>query len=186
METGRYIDMRSIHLCNGEMKQSQHFKKLGTCYLLGYCHRFDSTIKCWYRWPTSSAMSSMIACTAKVALIARFMRPIWGPSGADRTQVGPMLVPWTLLSGTRVKTTCVMKSLPMSICTVNCLCTLNSIVFNTSTRTPGFLKHIGLIARRNTSRAWYMYARSSLSWFYWKIWYFVSFSHELGIRCPIE
>ena len=23
----------------------------------------------------------------------------WGPSGADRTQVGPMLAPWTLLSG---------------------------------------------------------------------------------------
>ena len=32
-------------------------------------------------------------------LIARFMRPIWGPSGADRTQVGPMLAPWILLSG---------------------------------------------------------------------------------------
>ena len=32
-------------------------------------------------------------------LIARFMRPTWGPSGADRTQVGPMLAPWTLLSG---------------------------------------------------------------------------------------
>ena len=32
-------------------------------------------------------------------LIARLMRPAWGPSGADRTQVGPMLVPWTLLSG---------------------------------------------------------------------------------------
>ena len=27
------------------------------------------------------------------------MGPTWGPSGADRTQVGPMLVPWTLLSG---------------------------------------------------------------------------------------
>ena len=33
------------------------------------------------------------------ALIARFMGPKWGPSGADRTQVGPMLAPWTLLSG---------------------------------------------------------------------------------------
>ena len=30
---------------------------------------------------------------------ARFMGPTWGPSGADRTQVSPMLVPWTLLSG---------------------------------------------------------------------------------------
>ena len=27
------------------------------------------------------------------------MRPTWGPSGADRTQVGPMLAPWILLSG---------------------------------------------------------------------------------------
>ena len=34
-----------------------------------------------------------------VTLIARFMGPTWGPSGADRTQVGPMLAPWTLLSG---------------------------------------------------------------------------------------
>ena len=25
--------------------------------------------------------------------------PTWGPSGADRTRVGPMLAPWTLLSG---------------------------------------------------------------------------------------
>ena len=33
-----------------------------------------------------------------VPLIARFMGPTWGPSGADRTQVGPMLAPWILLS----------------------------------------------------------------------------------------
>ena len=32
-------------------------------------------------------------------LIARLMGPTLGPSGADRTQVGPMLAPWTLLSG---------------------------------------------------------------------------------------
>ena len=31
--------------------------------------------------------------------IAKFMGPTWGPSGANRTQVGPMLAPWTLLSG---------------------------------------------------------------------------------------
>ena len=29
----------------------------------------------------------------------RFMGPTWVPSGADRTQVGPMLAPWNLLSG---------------------------------------------------------------------------------------
>ena len=32
-------------------------------------------------------------------LIASFMGSMWGPPGADRTQVGPMLAPWTLLSG---------------------------------------------------------------------------------------
>ena len=32
-------------------------------------------------------------------LKARFMGPTWGPSGADRTQVGQMMAPWTLLSG---------------------------------------------------------------------------------------
>ena len=34
-----------------------------------------------------------------IYLIARFMGPTWGPPGADRTQVGPMLAPWTLLTG---------------------------------------------------------------------------------------
>ena len=33
------------------------------------------------------------------SLRARFMGPTWGPTGADRTQVCPMLAPWTLLSG---------------------------------------------------------------------------------------
>ena len=28
--------------------------------------------------------------------IAIFIGPTWGPTGADRTQVGPMLVPWTI------------------------------------------------------------------------------------------
>ena len=36
---------------------------------------------------------------AIVAQIARFMGPTWGPSGADRTHVGPMVAQWTLLSG---------------------------------------------------------------------------------------
>ena len=30
--------------------------------------------------------------------IASFMGPTWGPPGADRTQLGPMLATWTLLS----------------------------------------------------------------------------------------
>ena len=46
-------------------------------------------------WPTCQQAGWFIA----VSLIARFMGATWGPSGADRTQVGPMLAPWTLLSG---------------------------------------------------------------------------------------
>ena len=32
------------------------------------------------------------------------MGPTWGPSRADRTQVGPMLAPWTLFSGSIANT----------------------------------------------------------------------------------
>ena len=39
-----------------------------------------------------------------LSLIARFMGPTWGPCGADRTQVGPMFTPWTLLSGLWIDT----------------------------------------------------------------------------------
>ena len=31
--------------------------------------------------------------------IAKFMGPTWDPSGSCRPQMGPMLAPWTLLSG---------------------------------------------------------------------------------------
>ena len=31
--------------------------------------------------------------------LTKFMRPTWGPPGSCRSQMGPMLAPWTLLSG---------------------------------------------------------------------------------------
>ena len=40
-----------------------------------------------------------ISPCSKHTVIARFKWPTWGPSGAYRTRVGPMLAPWTLLSG---------------------------------------------------------------------------------------
>ena len=36
---------------------------------------------------------------AEVAQIAKFMGPTWGPPGSCRPHVGPMLAPWTSLSG---------------------------------------------------------------------------------------
>ena len=45
---------------------------------------------------TFSAHSPICHSVVVKTLIARFMRPTWGPSGANRTQVGPMLAPWTI------------------------------------------------------------------------------------------
>ena len=46
-----------------------------------------------------SISSDILAGRLLTPLIAIFMGPIWSPPGADRTQVGPVLAPWTLLSG---------------------------------------------------------------------------------------
>ena len=52
-------------------------------------HLGPGTVRCHY---------DMVQCKM-ISLIARFMGPTWGPSGANMTQVGPMLAPWTLLCG---------------------------------------------------------------------------------------
>ena len=46
-----------------------------------------------------SWMGGLVMLSTLAILIAWFMGPTWGPSGADKTQVGSMLAPWTLLSG---------------------------------------------------------------------------------------
>ena len=51
---------------------------------------------------TSTPHSSPVSLNhdlLSATLIARFMGPTWGPPGTDKTQVGPMLAPSTLLSG---------------------------------------------------------------------------------------
>ena len=56
----------------------------------------------WLKFPLQIRLTLLIRqmnILVNIALIARFMGPKWGPSGAHRTQVGPMLAPWTLLSG---------------------------------------------------------------------------------------
>ena len=54
-----------------------------------------------YRYATQPLSWMPLPCVLPclVPQVARFMGPAWGPSGADRTQVGPMLAPWSLLSG---------------------------------------------------------------------------------------
>ena len=41
----------------------------------------------------------MLASNSQYTQIAKLMGPIWGPPGSCRPQMGPMLAPWTLLSG---------------------------------------------------------------------------------------
>ena len=49
-------------------------------------------------WSPGSQRNLRNTCLI-LSQIARFMGPTWGPPGTDRTQVGPMLAPWSLLSG---------------------------------------------------------------------------------------
>ena len=61
----------------------------------------DSSVGNWVR-RTNQDKHSLNAYFTKCPLISSFMWPIWGQSGAGRTQVGPMLASWTLLSGSFV------------------------------------------------------------------------------------
>ena len=56
-----------------------------------YC-KWDVCI--WRRGPHVQC-----AWLCNISQIAKFMGPTWGPPGSCRPQMGPMLAPWTLLSG---------------------------------------------------------------------------------------
>ena len=102
-------------------KPLDYFGKTNNCVI--YRERDDNTLTLWHKdaavcknhahFKTGGAFKQIawlihsilltFTCTNipeiyNTTLIARFMGPTWGPSGADRTQVGPMLAPWTLLS----------------------------------------------------------------------------------------
>ena len=61
-----------------------------------------STLLCIDSHQVATSLMQLEICGGEcwgATLIARFMGPTWGPPGDDRTQVGPMLATWTLLSG---------------------------------------------------------------------------------------
>ena len=68
---------------------------------------------CW--WDTV-VLVQWLAGQVAATLIVRFMGPTWGPSGANRTQVGPMLAPWTLLSGQILQNTCLWNHCMYFLC----------------------------------------------------------------------
>ena len=47
----------------------------------------------------ANELDSLVNLSANGTQIARFTGPTWGPPGSYRPQMGPMLAPWTLLSG---------------------------------------------------------------------------------------
>ena len=65
---------------------SRYDFEMSTVELL-WRHQYMS---CWLLWHHADRLFSQIA---------RFMGPTWDPPGSCRPQMGPMLAPWTLLSG---------------------------------------------------------------------------------------
>ena len=58
------------------------------------------------------------------------MGPTWGPSGANRTQVGPIVAPWTLLSGYALCEYKVISEFYDPCCSARCkiLCTISCYI----------------------------------------------------------
>ena len=75
------------------IKSNVNIFKIGLCAFCPFSK--------WFLWHkvVHAAKQTISVKWSVWTLIARSMGPTWGPSGADRTQVDPMLAPWTLLSG---------------------------------------------------------------------------------------
>ena len=109
-----YIPIHSIYKITKNYSK-RIFTLKGTTYLNFVCARGSafhySYLRCTYMWKAHSF--GVIR-----AQIARFMGPTWDPPGSCRPQMGPMLVPWTLLSGgiiaDFVELFC--SSMPMMLC----------------------------------------------------------------------
>ena len=56
------------------------------------------TLTAFWR-PTWLTANFVLTVCCAISQIAKFMGPTWGPPGSCRPQMGPMLAPWTLLSG---------------------------------------------------------------------------------------
>ena len=95
-----YIEIMAMALQRwGETKfcSKQLFQML---WIFVFRFRFHWSLFLWVLLPIDRhCLRWLLVVEQTVTLIASFMGPTWGPSGVDRTQVGPMLAPCTLLSG---------------------------------------------------------------------------------------
>ena len=95
---------RACRKCRGRVADSIHRSAINcmrqcvnintTVYLI-VC--LDTQTGVWCHLLSIHTSDGMLP--SKRTQLARFMGQTWGASGADRTQVGLMLAPWTLLSG---------------------------------------------------------------------------------------
>ena len=103
----------------GSANERQHYNV--TSSLIGWVHtQNDPYFQDPLHWCCMSVLLSQISSNSAVCLtvvhadnskapnfsdqfgvsqVARFVGPTWGPPGSCRPQMGPMLTPWTLLSG---------------------------------------------------------------------------------------
>ena len=79
---------------NSRMSVTLHWIETGATSVVTWHHRTNRS-KLYYEVLTRGPLT----WSGEASQITRFMGPTWGPHGADRTQVGPMLALWTLLSG---------------------------------------------------------------------------------------
>ena len=81
-------------------KQSTSSLTHGLMWLIKKLATIDEIYQCLIFWlfVWTWQGTRLVVSVMVTNLIARFMGPTWGPSGAYRPQVGPMLAPWTLLS----------------------------------------------------------------------------------------
>ena len=104
--------------------------------------------------------------------IAKFMGPTWGPPGTCRPQMGPMLAPWTLLSGTfssGLNDPVIMWSLRY-VCTCFSVQHYNDVIMNslasqiTSLTIVYSTIYSGPDQRKHQSSAWLAFVRGIHQW----------------------
>ena len=98
-----------LHIINySDFLPEDSCQTINTCWLDWRCSAHWLWVVFWWYYPnTQSEVKNERQLSQRQQLdislfrwsqIARFMGPTWDPPGADRTQVGPMLAPWILLS----------------------------------------------------------------------------------------
>ena len=86
-----YLDTVLAYIRHPFIEYSYHIKLKWNDFVANYDKHMMCRVKLRLKAPV-------------ISLSAKFMGPTWGPPGSCRPQMGPMLAPWTLLSGIFIST----------------------------------------------------------------------------------